>query len=254
MALRFRHWQGLYLICALAVIVGLPVAAAPQEPLRIVTEPWPPLVHEESGQPDGLLWELSLAVIQDIGRSADLEFVPWKRALDLVARERRDAVLGVGRTPERETVFRYPEEPLAVSETAVFYHRDRPLDFDHLDDLQGLRIALSAGYSYSREISSASHFQRIEVADIQAGLRLLQLERVDGFIVNREVGWYEARNLGIAEQLGATREPISSGPVYLAFSRELPAELVERFGTALSAFKETPEYRQLLEGYGPPGL
>ncbi|WP_165495677.1 substrate-binding periplasmic protein [Marinobacter halodurans] len=241
----------------LAVAAGLWLlmaggSSAAADSLELVTEAWPPLVDESDGQPGGPLWRVTDAVLERMGYDSHLAFVPWKRALDLVARNRADAVLGAGKTAERVRLFQYPDEPLALSETTLFSNRNAPIEFTDFHDLAGKTIALSAGYSYAPEIWSAAGVKREEVRDVRSGLQMVALGRVDAFVANRQVGWFEANRLGLAGVLTASEKPISAGPVYLMFSPETPAAFVQAFDQALSAFRKTADYRRLMTDFSSP--
>lgn len=225
---------------------------ASAESLRLVTEAWPPLVDQQDGRPSGPLWSVTEAVFERMGYDSQLVFVPWKRALDLVARNRADAVVGAGKTKDRVRLFQYPDEPLANSETTLFSNRKEPVQFTDFDALAGKTIALSSGYSYTPEIWSAPGVTREEVRDIRSGLQMVALGRVDAFVANRQVGWYEANRLGLADKLTASRKPISEGPVYLMFSPETPVSFVQDFNQALTAFRQTADYRRLMADFSAP--
>ncbi|MGP4845243.1 substrate-binding periplasmic protein [Marinobacter sp. 1Y8] len=227
-------------------------AVASAQSLRIVTEAWPPLIKINDGVSGGLIWDMTYAVLAQMDVDATLEFVPWRRALYLVERQERDAVLAAGRSPEREAVMRFPTEPLLMSETVIFSRADNPIRFDGVDGLKGMTVGLSAGYNYSRQINEASDFERIAAPSVTAGFELLMRGRVDAFIVNREVGWYEARQQGVAPQLVASESPVSGGPVYLAFALDVPQSFVDQFDEALRAYHQSAAYQSMMGQYQAP--
>ena len=251
--LSTRHTKrGLLALC----LVFLPLFArcSLAQTLDLVTEAWPPLIidtpEHESGGP---LWTITRSVAQRMGIEVNVRFVPWKRALDQVTRSQKDGIIGAARTPEREAAMRFSKEPLMYSETVVFSLRDDPVHFEgDLSSLEGQRVAVSAGYSYCNEVWSAPYFKRVEVRNIQSGLQLIMMGRVDAFLVNRDVGWYEARQLGIEDQLVASVGVVSGGPVYLAFSPSVSPSLVDDFDHVLRAFRDTEEYWRLMLDFSAP--
>lgn len=244
-------WRGWSFLCIVSLLLLAPLASA--QTLKLVTEAWPPLIVDSpKAGPDGPLWTITQAVAKRAGIELDLNFVPWKRALDQVARSQKDGVLGASRTPGREGMMRFSDEPLLYSETVVFSLRKTPVAFDGLPSLAGKCVALSAGYSYTSDVWASPDLNRVEVRNIQAGLQLVLMGRVDAFLVNRDVGWYEARQMGIEDQLVASAKPISGGPVYLAFSLSVPPAVVEDFDRELRAFRETEAYRRLMLDFSAP--
>lgn len=244
--------RGLLALCLAALSLLAPWSSA--QTLNLVTEAWPPLIVDTpEHEPQGPLWTITRSVAQRMGVDVKLRFVPWKRALDQVARSQKDGVIGAARTPEREEVMRFPHEPLLHSETAVFSRRKDPVRFDNgLPSLEGKRVAVSAGYSYSGDVWSAPYFERVEVRDIRSGLQLVLMGRVDAFLVNRDVGWYEARQLDVEDQLVASARAVSGGPVYLVFSPSVSPSLIDEFDQALRAFRDTEEYRRLMLDFSAP--
>ncbi|WP_168203199.1 substrate-binding periplasmic protein [Marinobacter fonticola] len=221
-----------------------------------MTETWPPFIAQSAdGSPTGPLWTITQNVAQRAGIQVSVAFVPWKRALEQVSRKRKDGLIGAFSSSERSRRMRFSSVPLFFSETVVFSRKQDPVVVESLASLAGKHVAVSAGYSYGLEVESAADFKRTEIRDIGAGLQLVTFGRVDAFLANRAVGWYAARKLGIADQLVASEKTVSGGPVYLAFSLAVPPELVAAFDRELRAYRETEDYRRIVQDFNtPPGL
>ncbi|GGE51183.1 ABC transporter substrate-binding protein [Halopseudomonas oceani] len=238
-----------YLLAAMLGLLTTPLGATP---LKIVSEPWPPYVFLENGAPCGADLEVSDHLLRELGYQPQWRMMPWKRAQYEVLNGSADAILDIAITPERLQQYHFPDEPLSLSETVLFYHNTHPHPFNSLEDLRGLRIGVSAGYSYSNpEFMQADFFSRKLAPSIEANLLMLQHGRVDLAVVNRRAGLYTLHNLNLDEQISYNPKPLSSGNVYLAFQRQpAMAQLAERFSSALRQFKQTAEYRSLLARYG----
>lgn len=206
--------------------------------LRIVTEAWPPLVESKNGEPAGILWEMAREVLQNMGYEPELEFVPWSRALRMVEMGERDAILGIGFTPERLEKYVFPTEHLLLSETVVFTLQDSNLNYTGVKSLAGLQVGLQAGYAYSTELREFSNFERFNVPTIESGLLMLKRGRIDALLANRYVAWSEARRLGIEHAFAASETAVSGGPVFLAFRKTLPLTFIEQFSREMAAYKQ----------------
>ena len=226
-------------LAGLFFLLALPVSA---QTLHLVTEEWPGLINETPEGPGGVLWEISRDVLENMGYEVKLEFVPWKRAQRLVLSNTRDGIIGIGITDERKAMFRFPEEALLVSETAVYTTKERVFHYEDLDSLEGMRIGVSPGYTYSAEIKAATHFEQVDMPSIDSGLKMLMLGRIDAMLANRNVIWIQAEHLGLSDRIKASEKPVSGGPVYLAFSPETSAEFLEAFSSALARYKNSEEY------------
>jgi polar amino acid transport system substrate-binding protein len=235
------------LLLALALFTG----GLRAEPITVVTEPWPPYVFLQDGQLRGADYEVSQQLLSGLGYQPEWRLMPWKRAQHDVLAGHADAILDIGINPERQTQYHYPGEPLSTSESVLFYRSSQPFPFTKLDDLRGRRIGVSAGYSYGNQaFLEADYLSREPCPSIEACLLMLQRGRIDMALINRSVGRYTLKLLGISDITHHT-EPLSGGPVYLAFARrpEL-ADLANRFADALRAFKQTANYQQILRTYG----
>ncbi|MDO6441022.1 ABC transporter substrate-binding protein [Marinobacter sp. 2_MG-2023] len=231
---RFIRSLNFFKACAaLCLVIALPVSA---QTIHLVTEEWPGLIDDNPQGPSGVLWEISREVLESMGYDVKLDFVPWKRAQRLTLKNERDGIVGIGITPEREKVFRFPEKALLISETAVYTKQDHTFDYEDLDSLKGMRVGVSPGYTYSPEIASALHFERVEMPSIESGLKMLLLGRLDAILANRYVAGIQAERLDIVYKIKASERPVSVGPVYLAFSPETSTEFLEAFSSALETF------------------
>lgn len=222
------------------------------DPLRVVSEPWPPYVFEQSGRYLGVDLEIAEHVLRDLGHEVTWDLLPWKRALHTVKNGDAHAILDIVPNAERIEALHFPDEHLSRNETVLFYHRDRPHPFDSLADLAGLTIGVSPGYTYgSAEFTEAAHFVREPAPTFEANLSKLMRGRIDMVAMDQRVGLYLAQHLGIADRLNYHPTALGSGKLYLAFHRsESLLTLAESFGPALRAFKQTAEYAAILERYG----
>lgn len=236
----------------LTLALALLAASLRAEPLIIVSEPWPPYVFEENNTLRGVDYEISDRLLRALGYQPEWRMMPWRRALHEVREGDADAILDIGINDQRRQQYHYPSEPLSYSETVLFYRKDQPFPFTGVEDLRGLRLGISAGYSYGNaEFKAADNFERWPCPSIEACLLMLQHSRIDMLPINRRVGLYTTRKLGLSNSIAHHDTLLSSGELYLAFART-PAleELARRFSDAQRQFKQSDEYRHLLQQYG----
>lgn len=225
-----------FLVPALLVLMA---SAASAERLRLVTEDWPALIDDAPGGPEGILWEISRDVLRSLGYEVTLEFVPWKRALRMVATGERDGIIGIGFNKSRASQYRFPEEHLLRSETVVISRKTDALEYSGPESLAGLKVGVSPGYSYSSAIRNATSFDKVAMPGIGSGLRMLVLGRIDAMLANRYVVLSEADRLGIGDQVSLSKDAISGGPIYLAFRPGISEDLLVTFSTVLKQYKRT---------------
>lgn len=218
--------------------------------LLIVTDAWPPYVIDGGDYP-GVDAETSLAVLESLGYAAELEFVPWKRAVAMVEKGLADALLDVGYNKKREAFLIYPDEPINYSETTFFCRKCSATDWPSTEDLRKSGVAINRGYSYAGAFDNDKQIRKTEVNDFLQGFRLLETDRVGFYAVNRLVGQHVIHRHRLKGIVALDKNLNKRSPVYLAFTRTKTYQaLSEQFAHALRAFKQSEAYEDILTRYG----
>lgn len=240
------------LVCFLAMLAFcLSPPAVQADSIFVVSEPWPPYVFEQDGKAMGFDYETAKAVLESMGHTLHFRFYPWKRCLSMMRDGQADALLDVDINEERKAFMAYPSVPLSASETVLFFDKRRPFEFTSINDLVGKTVSTQLGYYYTKEFMDSDLFTKHPVRKVDNGFRMLLAGRVDLTVANRNFGLYMAKRTGLLNKLGHTSTPLSGGMNYLAFSRKgNHPDLAEEFATALTRFKSTRRYREILARYG----
>lgn len=240
----------------LACLFGGNVASAdPARTLILLTELWPPYVmRDDNGKLMGADLELAQIVLAQLGYQTKIRALPWKRVLQQARMGNCDAVVDIFNTPERQNWLHFPEEPLSRSGEVLFYPLARPIRFERLADLKGLRIGIQAGYAYSQSFLADTGVVRVAMTgegNTVKQLHLMMTGRLDGVVLNERVGTYLLATQGLQDQVGHAAPMLNDdNRNFLAFT-DKPGhdQLAIRFSAALKQFKQTPAYRQLLARY-----
>jgi polar amino acid transport system substrate-binding protein len=248
-----RVWQAGWVLASL--FLGSSALAGEQPTLTILTELWPPYVmRDDNGTPVGADLDLACAVLRQMGYRTEIRVLPWKRVLQQARLRQGDAVLDVFFESSRQQWLHYPEEPLSYSGEVLFYPVARPLHFEQLSDLKGLRIGVQADYAYSPDFLAYSGVTRVAMTgdgNMIKQLHLMMAGRLDGVVLNERVGGYLLRTQGLQDQVThGARLLTDDNRNFLGFTHK-PGhdQLAIRFSSALKAFKQTPAYQQLLARY-----
>lgn len=233
-------------ILATLFLVSLSFPAHGQ-PLRIVSEAWPPYVYEENGVLRGLDYETTQIVLQRLGVEAEWQLLPWKRCLATLEQGQAEAILDIFRTPEREATIVFPSEPMSQVEFMLFYAKARPYPFRHINDLQGLKIGVSAGYWYADQAFRESElFTREPAPSHVANFGKLLRDRVDLVINDHRGGHFLIAQMGLGKEIGHHPQVLSRDQLYLGLRRNAGLdELAQRFASELRRFKREPGYAAL---------
>jgi len=249
-------------VALLAVWVAGPAPAA--EPLRLVTDDWPPYEYldTQSGEVTGFSTELIRRVLHRLDHPvAPIQIYPWARAEREVQVGNAAGIYTLTITEPRLEYLYFPEEPLHSDTGALFVRRAQPPTppVREVADLGRIGVAIVRGYSYSPEVLAvlAGSERVTEVTDEAQLFGLLARGRVDGVLTYRHVGNAVLRRMGLDGEILALREPVLfRRSYYVGFNkRSVTAEFVARFSDQLRAFKGSSEYPPLERKYfGAPEL
>jgi polar amino acid transport system substrate-binding protein len=237
---------------ALLVLCGLSWQAQAAN-LQIVTEAWAPYVFEENGKPTGVDYEVMEAVLKRMGHTFNFEFCPWKRCIKMLEEGDADALLDMdkGNNNEREKFAAFPEENLNTSSSVLFFKKGTKFTYTGLDSLKDKTVGVSAGYVYNKEFDTATTFTREAATATEQNLTKLINNRINFAAINKNVGLYTAKKMGILDRIDYDPTPISDGTLFLGFSKKRGHDqLAQDFGKNLAAFKKTKEYKVILKKYG----
>ena len=226
---------------------------AQAQTLHIVSESWAPYVYEDQGTLKGLDYEAAQIVLQRLGVATEWQLLPWKRCLLALEQGHADAILDIFRTPEREATIIYPDEPMSQIEFVLFYANARPYPYQRLEDLQGLKVGVSAGYWYAdRAFRESDLFTREPAPNHIANFGKLMRDRVDLVINDKRAGNYLIKQMGIHAHISHHPQVISRDLLYLGLRRTDGMDvLAQRFSNELRRFKAEPTYTALLKRYTP---
>lgn len=215
--------------------------------IAVVTYPIP--VHVESAS-SGLFIELVQAVAKEAGLSVRISVLPPPRAIasftaghHAVLFPALDVLFPPGASITRS------REVIDHKEDFVFTRRDGP-QLSSLTDLVGLRVGITRGYPYAREVC-AGHDFFIEAADSdEANLELLAAGHIDAFILDEKTGVRAIARAGLDSAIQhAADRPVSREEVYYAFQPTPDGrQLAEAFSNALARLKADGRYRAITRG------
>lgn len=164
-----------------------------QDKWLFVTEPFPPYFAEQLPQ-QGWLADIVISALATQKVMVDIEYTTWGRAIKLLERNKRTAVLGAYFSPEREKTFYY-SRPLARSFTGLFKRKDSEIHYDGtLTSLLPYSISIGSDYIVSDDFSTQPDLAITDTQDLLSSLRILQLGRVDLVAGTKEVGEYWLKN------------------------------------------------------------
>ncbi|MEW9681223.1 substrate-binding periplasmic protein [Pseudomonas sp. TE50-2] len=236
-------------LLGLVVLVGLS-SLAHGERLRIVSDDWAPYLYLEGAQPKGIDYEVTNEVFKRLGVQVQWEFMPWKRCLAMVEQGLADGVMDIFQVDSRQGYLIYPDEPMSQVEFVLYQARSRPHPIERLEDLTGLTIGTSPGYTYEGAFAESPLFHREPAPSHEANFGKLALGRIDLVVTDRRVGRYVSRRLGLEQTVEELPLVVSRRPQYLGLARKPGREQLARaFSEELRRFKQEPAYAAISARY-----
>lgn len=236
------------LVCSLLLICLSPLAQA--ERLRLVSDDWAPYIYRQYGRPTGLDHEVVSEVFKRLGVEVDWQFLPWKRCLAMVEQGLADGIMDIFHVDEREPYLIYAPEPLSTVEFVLYQANARPHPVQRLEELGGLRIGTSPGYTYGDAFEAALPLRREDAPTHEANFGKLMLGRIDLLITDRRAGRYLRQRLGLQDVVQELPLIVGHQPQYLGLARKSGREALARaFGEELQRFKREPAYAALVARY-----
>lgn len=240
----------IYLIGFIAFFIGCAASQA-KDRLLVITDEWAPYVFRENKVITGFDYEVVMAVLSTMGYEVDFQIIPWKRCIHMIKNQQADAILDIGLSEERKKTMYFPEENLSESSSVLFHLKGKQYKYENIQDLQGLKVGTIRGYEYSKDFSEANFFTKEPVENEEQNFRKLTLGRIDLFLVNKNVGLFNAKKLGVLDKVVFTPKPVSGGDIFIAFSKKEGHEkLAEDFSHSLKVFKKSPAFKAIMKKYG----
>lgn len=223
-------------------------ASAPYE-LTIVSDVWPPFVMDDNEYP-GVDVEVMLAVFSRMNVNVRFELYPWQRAVTMATSGEADGVLDIFITPDRLSRLIFPETPISKTSTALFCMQCDPRKTVTEEEMRTRSLIVNRGYKYSI-LGNDPEIAKTAVDNFEQGFTMLRMGRADYYLVNRQVGLYALKQMGIDDIFALDQRIEDPSEVYLAFARrpEL-VDIASRFGRELKVFLQSDEYGSILMKYG----
>jgi polar amino acid transport system substrate-binding protein len=235
----------------LALVLGaaMPGGAAEQR-VRLACHDFPPHKVEHPGADgrSGFDIEIVGEALERQGWSAEISFMPWKRALELVERGQYDGLCSCSHTKDREAKLLFSDELGAVS-VGLFARSEEALaGIVSVDDLKGRRVATVGGYNLESELIQAGAEVEATSSDKNA-LDMLVGGNVDllyGFeLTTKHFIASNARSDAIAYR------ELRRNPYYFCLSRAMPGAdgAMQGFNRSLQDMASDGSVQRILDRY-----
>lgn len=221
--------------------------------IRITNGEWEPYLSESSYQ-YGLASHIVSEAFKLEGISIDWGFFPWKRSYELARLGKWDASAVWWPSEDAKRDF-WISDPVVETSFVFFHLKDKPFDWETIEDLQGLKIGITLGYDYGKEFMAAMHQGRILVdahSQDELNYKKLLLGRIDVFPNDPLVGYAQIKNTFSPENAERfTHHPrvFEKSTLSLIISRqsEKGKYFLEKFNSGLAKLKASGRLKQMFK-------
>jgi len=241
----FRH-----LSLALTLIASLfAFQTAYGHGVTVVTEELPPYNMTVDGKLTGMSTEVVQAVMDEVGEAARIQSMPWARAYDIALNSENVLIYSIARTPQREELFKWVGV-IAPTRWFLFSLPGTEFNLKSLDDAREYQIAtvkqdvgeqylIDKGFVIGRNLQSSNKYEH-NYEKLKAG-------RVNLWISNELNAHYLVRQAsGNADDSAIPQLRLDdlggANGLCMAFSRNTPDDVVERFRQALARVRADGRY------------
>lgn len=219
--------------------------------IKIVTEEFPPYNYVENGKISGMSSDLVRAVLEEVGTDAEIEVYPWARAYRTALNEKNVLIYSIGKTKERESLFKWVGM-VAPCDIYLFKLKERKEITADSPESANRYVVGVLRQDMCLDYLKSKGFEKITVSNSdEDSIRLLIRKRAD-LIPFAELSFvFRVRKLGYDPsdfEKTCFIKDLSEG-LYMAFSKETPDPLVEKFRTALDKLKADGRYGKIMSGY-----
>lgn len=254
--------QIIFVLLALLLLAGCSGADTPggYEQLRILTEDYPPYnFTDKNGEVTGQSTEIVQLIMQDVGVESAIELIPLSEAIELAQKGPGVALYSLNRTAEREELFKWVG-PVGFYEQIFYARKDSGAVLNSLEDVKEVdKIAVYTGDAGAAYLADQGFKNLVESPTDSEALQKLAAGEVDLWLGNRAGFLITANQAGVdPDLLIEIPAVIIHANLYIAFSKDVPDEVVLAWQQALDRLKSERDHddKTLIEKietkYGDP--
>lgn len=241
-----------HIFSALAVVLAcVAVGKAADKELSIAATEFPPFYGAELDD-NGFMSEIIRTALTRRGYTADVEFLPWKRALASAKAGKHDALYTVWYRKEREEWFLF-SDALPSSELVFFKHKGAEISSSKYEDLKDLTIGVVRGYAPPPGFEEAGLKTALSNND-EENLRKLAKGRVDLVLTDRIVAQHIINTkLGdVAGELEWIDPPVHEDIQYLVISKATDGSevILSEFNAGLAEITADGTLKSIMAKHG----
>jgi ABC-type amino acid transport substrate-binding protein len=218
--------------------------------LDLMSEDYPPYNYpDQNGNPTGISVDIVRQIIKNTGDKDNITILPWARSYHDIQTKKDQVLFVMTRTKERENLFKWVG-PVASNDWVLFAKKGKGFKIDSLQDAKNSKYTIGTYKNDACEIFLLSNgFTNISsVPDDSLNVKKLAYDRIDLWIVGEYQGLIKVKRSKHKPELEKVLD-VKHTELYIAFSKDVSNDIVQRWQKELDKLKKNGEYQQILAKY-----
>lgn len=219
--------------------------------VSLVVNTWPPYV-DMALEDDGLAMKIVKTALKRAGYTPEVRIQRWEKALEGSEIGVYDLVGAIWMVAERQETLLYSHSYL-TNNIVLVAHANNQMEFNSLEDLQGLLVGVLNGYEYDKQFMKNAKILKFKANRLTQNLISVQQGKLDVAVADKRLALYELKHF-MGDNKSDFRflpKSLSSRKLYVAAPRKNSGSqaLITAFNKGLAAIKKDGTYQKILDNY-----
>jgi polar amino acid transport system substrate-binding protein len=208
-------------------------------------------MYDEEGNLTGSTVEQVKEIQKRIGDDTEIEIVPWVRGLTAIQNEDNVILFSTALNDEREPLMKWLG-PLEIKIIALYVKKDSGIRINSIEEAKNLsRIGTLRGDA-REELLLSQGFKNLDSANNYINnIKKLYAERIDAVIESPDTFFEACMQSGIPPDAFKEEYLIVSIGLYIAFSKNFPSELFNKWKEAFKNMHEDGTFEKIYRRWHP---
>lgn len=210
---------------------------------------------------DGAIAGIEIDILERLTEHLNLQLITkscgWKRCLKHMEVGESDLMIGLFKTPERETYMTFISPAYRIENNICFYQNsDQQVNINRFEDLYNITVGVVKKVAYFEKFDGDKEINKFYATTDETLFRLLKAKKIDSVIMPCIAGDVFIKNLGVeGEFQHANYVNHVESPVYIAISNQSTFLVrAKEISQALQKMVDEGEINQIMLSYGASKL
>ena len=240
------------LIVSLGLVSSLFVGIANGQQIKLITENWAPYQMEIDGKLSGISVDIVKELQKRVGNTQKIRVFPWNRGYNITLKKKGFALFTTARTKHREKLFKWVG-PIATLKLVMFKLKSNKTEYKTEDDAKRAKSIAVTKNNASHQTLASKGFKNLQVktgGDNKINLTKLLEGKAELWPVDYQVGHYRIKQRGVQDKVVIAKvPPFLETPLAIAFNKNTPDEIIQKWQKALDSMKKDGTYEKIFDKY-----